>query len=133
MSVLLVHIQHMSPRQGWTGVRSTPVCGQRCSKSAKCGASDARSNTSRESDTLIYVWDGLGFPFRLAVSGLLLYRSSHYTAPMIPHNIHLYKISTPCQPVRDFPIMLFTTSLVATVEYTLSLLPMIFETTLLYN
>ena len=64
------------------------------------------------------------------VSGLFLNRGSHSTATMMLRNIHLHKIFSRWRPVRDFAIMLSTTSLAATAESTV-LLSMIFEMALL--
>ena len=64
------------------------------------------------------------------LSGLFLNRGSHFTATMIPHNIHLHEIFSQCQLVQDFVIVLSRTSVAATVE-NISLLSMIFETALL--
>ena len=60
------------------------------------------------------------------ISGLFLNRVSHDIATMIPC-FHLHKIFSPCRQVRDFAIMLSTTSVAASVENKISLLSKIFE------
>ena len=61
----------------------------------------------------------------VTVSGL--FEPSHSIATMIPRNIHLHKIFSHCRPVRDFAILLSTTSVAPTVENRMLLLCMIFE------
>jgi len=61
------------------------------------------------------------------VSGLFFNRGSHSTATTIPINIRLHNIFSQWRPVRNFAIMLSTTSVGATVKSKISLLSMIFE------
>jgi len=95
---------------------ATVVCRQQC---IPCTA----KTENQTFETLGYL--------SVIVSGHFLNRGSHSIATMIPRDFHLHKIFSPCRPVGDYAIMLFTTSVPVTVENTISLLSMIFETAVL--
>lgn len=65
-------------------------------------------------------------------SGNFLNQGSHSTCTIIQRNILLHNFFSQCRPVRDCAIMMSSASVDATVENTISLLPMICETALLY-